>query len=360
MAWVLIYASTPLYMYYASVATQEQFNWSAVLREWNYTSGFLGIFLISHFLLIPKLINKKRVSLYVLSVLACIVGFILYLHIIAPHTHKHRTIRNETCDVENRHVPGHANMGDRTLDMSRMPMAEPPHHRWHLEDNIVHSPFLLAPPDLARVITMILMVLADLGAVAWFNGQRLRQRLLSLEQQTLKQELAQLRFQINPHFFMNTLNNIHALIDIDQERAKRSIVELSGMMRYALYEGNNSLTPLQHEIEFLRMYISLMKLRYSNKVDVHVDIPEKVPAEVMMPPMIFATFIENAFKHGVSYQKSSFIYITLALEDNDQTIRFCCSCQGQEPVRLDSEGKCRRRQGYRREPIGRRHPFRQG
>ena len=118
-----------------------------------------------------------------------------------------------------------------------------------------------------------------------------------LEKENLNQQLEYLKYQINPHFFMNTLNNIHALVDIDPEKAKTTIVELSKMMRYLLYEGNNSLIPLHREVEFLRNYITLMKLRYTDKVKIDTDIPVSLP-DRRLPPLLLITFVENAFKHG--------------------------------------------------------------
>ena len=92
------------------------------------------------------------------------------------------------------------------------------------------------------------------------------QQMEELKRQNLQAEMDYLRYQINPHFFMNTLNNIHALVDIDPERAKTTIVELSKMMRYILYEGSNRLIPLPREVQFLNNYVQLMRLRYTDKV----------------------------------------------------------------------------------------------
>lgn len=285
VAWILIFASAPLYMYYAHVIGSFEFHWDEVLSQCMFIFAYMVLFLIHHYIFVPKLILTKRFGLYALSIAACLVVYIFFLLNIAPEF-----------------VPAHLHPG-------KIPNP---------------TPFLLPPPDLGRVVGTMLMFGADIGVVAWLNENKLRQRLLLLEQQSLKQELMQLRYQINPHFFMNTLNNIHALVDIDQERAKRAIVELSGMMRYSLYEGNSSLTPLQHEVEFLQLYISLMKLRFNNKVEFICEMPESVPAEVMMPPLLLATFIENAFKHGISYQRASFIYISLQLENDNSQIHFRC------------------------------------
>lgn len=106
---------------------------------------------------------------------------------------------------------------------------------------------------------------------------------------------------------MNTLNNIHVLVDVDKERAKRAIIELSGLMRHSLYNGGEGMTPLQNEIDFLRQYISLMQLRFGNRVKLECHMPDTPSPDVMIPSLLFATFIENAFKHGISHKTRSYI-----------------------------------------------------
>lgn len=101
---------------------------------------------------------------------------------------------------------------------------------------------------------------------------------------------------------MNTLNNIHALVDMDAGKAKRTIVELSKLMRYVLYEASNRTILLSREIQFLDNYIALMKLRYTGRVRIECCMPDEVP-EVQIPPLLFISFVENAFKHGVSYRR---------------------------------------------------------
>jgi len=285
IGWILVFASAPLYMLYAHIVGSLDFRWEAVYSQWIYIAAYMLAFLVHHYIIIPQSIPTKRYGVYSLSVFISLVVFIIILVCIRPIGESH-------------------------------------HH--HLGRPIEHHLFVLPPPDLGRVVGVMLLFGADLGIVAWINANNLRQRLLLLEQQSLKQNLMQLRYQINPHFFMNTLNNIHALVDIDQERAKRAIVELSGMMRYSLYEGNSSLTPLQHEVEFLQLYISLMKLRFSNKVELICKMPEQIPAEILAPPLLLTTFVENAFKHGISYQNASFIYISLELEEENTQIHFRC------------------------------------
>jgi LytS/YehU family sensor histidine kinase len=103
-------------------------------------------------------------------------------------------------------------------------------------------------------------------------------------------------------------------VDIDPEQAKSSILELSRMMRYILYEGDKPTIPLTKETEFLRHYIYLMRLRYSDSVKIDVDFPEEC-GNVEIPPMMFVSFVENAFKHGISYEKESFIRVSMAIEE---------------------------------------------
>ena len=175
--------------------------------------------------------------------------------------------------------------------------------------------------DLVSIIILVLMLGMNLGVKLYFKQRSDQKHLAQLERQNLEQQLEYLKYQINPHFFMNTLNNIHALVDIDPEKAKSTILELSKMMRFMLYEGNKSVVPLEREISFLQNYITLMKLRYTDKVRISVDIPASLPNKEV-PPLMFITFVENAFKHGVSYRQESFIDIAMAIDGDRLT--FTC------------------------------------
>ena len=141
------------------------------------------------------------------------------------------------------------------------------------------------------------------------------QKMEVLQRQNLQTEMEYLKYQINPHFFMNTLNNIHALIDIDTETAKESIIDLSRMMRYVLYDSGERGISLRRDIEFIDNYIRLMRIRYDNSVEVNFDHPQDVDEKIVIPPLLLIVFVENAFKHGVSYRKRSFINISIAVAD---------------------------------------------
>ncbi|MGE5393814.1 MAG: sensor histidine kinase [Candidatus Saccharibacteria bacterium] len=139
------------------------------------------------------------------------------------------------------------------------------------------------------------------------------QKQKELEKEKLNSELAFLKNQVSPHFFFNTLNNIYSLIGIDGPTAQDSVLKLSRMMRYLLYESEQGETKMSHEIEFMNNYIDLMKLRLNAKVDLQVNFPKDF-TDFAIPPLLFIPFVENAFKHGISYRERSFIHIGMEID----------------------------------------------
>ena len=191
-----------------------------------------------------------------------------------------------------------------------------------MERHDAPPPFIfIGEHEIMAIVVLILMFAANLGIKNYIRSRDDRKRLVELEKQNLEQQLEYLRYQINPHFFMNTLNNIHALVDFDPAKAQETIVELSKMMRFVLYEGNKQSVPLSRELDFIRHYVTLMQLRYTDKVKITLDLPQETP-DRQIPPLILVTFIENAFKHGVSYQHESFIEVRVAVEN--ETMHFTC------------------------------------
>ena len=113
---------------------------------------------------------------------------------------------------------------------------------------------------------------------------------------------------------MNTLNNIHALVDINTEEAKESIIQLSKLMRHLLYDSEIDKISLQKEFSFIKNYVDLMKLRFSDKVEIVLNLPDQI-SDKSIPPLLFTSFVENAFKHGISYEQPSFIHISFTVTD---------------------------------------------
>ena len=164
-----------------------------------------------------------------------------------------------------------------------------------------------------------LMMGANCAIKLMFRSIQDEQKMIAMERQMLQAEMEYLKYQINPHFFMNTLNNIHAMIDFDPEAAKTSVIELSKMMRYVLYESEKAQASLTQEAHFIANYVSLMRIRYPDSVDVQLNVHHPLPIDAQVPPLLFIVFVENAFKHGVSYDEPSYVYIDLKC-DNDRTI----------------------------------------
>lgn len=129
-------------------------------------------------------------------------------------------------------------------------------------------------------------------------------------------ELKNLRNQLNPHFLLNTLNNIYALTAFDTEKAQQAIQELSKLLRYVLYDNQATFVPLAKEVDFIRNYIELMRIRVSAQVKINTNFQIRPDSQSPVAPLLFISLIENAFKHGVSPTEPSFIDITLTEDEH--------------------------------------------
>ena len=171
-----------------------------------------------------------------------------------------------------------------------------------------------------NLIIGVLMAGANSMIKLYYRSLETEQRMAELEKQSIENEMQYLKYQINPHFLMNTLNNIHAMIDFDTELAKHSVMELSRMLRHVLYDSSGSQTSLDKEVEFLHNYIELMRIRYIDDVKITINTPDlNTCRKVTMPPLLLIVLVENAFKHGISYKKESYIDINIAVDKESLT-----------------------------------------
>lgn len=184
--------------------------------------------------------------------------------------------------------------------------------------NLVPNPHFIHPRLIDNFFLYLLVLGASSGAAIIKRQTQNEKAQHERDKAHQDTELAFLKNQISPHFFFNALNNIYALIAIDGDKAQKSVEKLSGLMRYLIYESDIKLIELNKEFEFTRNYIELMRQRLNSKVTLDVDIQEAVP-NVNIPPLLFIPFIENTFKHGVSYREKSFIKISLKAEGNKLT-----------------------------------------
>ncbi|HPQ35668.1 MAG TPA: histidine kinase [Tenuifilaceae bacterium] len=164
-------------------------------------------------------------------------------------------------------------------------------------------------------IFMVSISVAIRTTSRWYvtEGQR-----RNLENVNLKSELNNLKMQLNPHFFFNTLNNIYSLIQSSPSKAQESVHGLAKLMRYHLYETNDEQVSLSGEVEIMENYITLMQLRLSDNVEVEKVFSVENP-QARIAPLLFIPLIENSFKHGVSPEEQSSIIIHLEEKSNRLT-----------------------------------------
>lgn len=333
--WAMLYAS-PVINIYTRMAGNPRitFSWTEILHAWEYTSTWLVMFAIHNFLLLPLLLRKRKTGTYLcLSFLILLTGmFITYLN-RPMHKNQYKTRMEAEWKADSLAYERVAavRLGDGRYCSPQNPMRRKP-----LEYQPIDPLPMLGPGELVAFFGGLLLMGMNLGVKLYFMSQRDRERQKIIDQRNLEQQMEYLKYQVNPHFFMNTLNNIHALVDIDPERAKTTIVELSKMMRHILYEGSKKLIPLTREVEFLNLYVQLMRLRYTRKVHINVDVPPQLP-ELKLPPLMLIIFVENAFKHGISYREESFIDIKLRVE-NKRLLFSCCNSKPTQVQRTNEKG----------------------
>lgn len=312
--WLLLF-STPMLILiiHASSNSNLDIDWWTIMHIEEILAMYFVAFLVHNFLLAPMILYKQQTWRYVCSILILVVAFIALQSWIRPIMHEQQRHRPRAeMPMMQRYYKADNFRDDRPRpqfdDRPRPQFKEP-------------RPFI-GPAELTNTLALIFLMGMNLGVKLYYKADKDRNRMQQLEKENLKQRLNYLRYQISPHFFMNTLNNIHALVDIDPEKAKKSIVELSKLMRHILYDGDTNISPLSDEVQFLQNYIALMKMRFTGMVKVNTDFPA-MTSQKGIAPLILAIFAENAFKHGVSYKSPSNIDMTLRCHNNE-FILFTC------------------------------------
>ena len=312
--WGLLFMAPVLSLYIRTASDSSlTFDWDEVLMIWRPCGIFFAIFLVHNHLLAPMLVYRQKRVLYFTFIAVLVSFFVVYQCTDRPHDLKQHGPQFEMAkdhqpprpDAEGNHQPDFD--GDHRppeFDGQRPPrkpdgMMKP--------KGRAPSPWF-SQHDIVSTVMLVLMLGMNLGIKLYFKQRRDQHKMAELERKSLEQRLEYLKYQLNPHFLMNTLNNIHALVDIDPERSKEAIIQLSKILRYVLYESNQQRVPMSKEREFMDNYTQLMRMRYGSKLDFSVTIPDDV-SSVSVPPLLFISFVENAFKHGVSYQHQSFINI---------------------------------------------------
>ena len=271
----------------------------SVILQLEILLPLLLLFLINRFILVPRLLFKGKQILFIVSVLGIISLFTAGCYVYDENINKSPSLEEPQADKQIV-LPPYAFPGgvDRFGNLRPAQARQP-------------KPI---PPFANFLILSILVVGFDTGLRSSLRWVEVENEKVRLEKENMATQLVLLRNQVSPHFLMNTLNNIHSLVDINTGEAKEAIIKLSRMMRYLLYETETEKTKLKREVEFLESYINLMKLRFNEKVIITLNLPAFIP-EKTIPPFIFTSLIENAFKHGISYKDESFINIDLIIKE---------------------------------------------
>lgn len=244
--------------------------------------------------LIPKLLVREKWWWYVLSIAASLVIF-LYLpkqiatfiaepEVFNPNNREFLWIRNPAFQGKPR-FPG-------MMTRRTRPVADP------------YNTFLFLLVFTVGICTSMIQ--------RWLRTEQNRKET---EHEKLNTELSFLKQQVNPHFFFNTLNNIYSLAVVRSEKTAPAVMKLSSIMRYILTETQRDLVPLRNEVDFIHNFIELQQVRLTDKVKVDFVAEGEIDT-LLIAPLLFIPFVENAFKYGVSTKEASEIHFRLWTEGN--------------------------------------------
>jgi len=270
--------------------------WNSINNQLEILVPLSLLFLVNRFVLVPYLLFARKLIVYIVTLVTFILLFTL-------GSYYYDTKINQPGFREQLAEPRQDPPPPRQDERTNQPEKPTPQQQ--------RQPRPVAPFANFLVLS-VLLIGFDTGLHSGLRWIAVENEKVRLEKEHVATQLVVLRNQISPHFFMNTLNNIHLLVDKNSADAKEAIIKLSKMMRYLLYETETEKTTLKREVEFLESYVNLMMLRYSKKVIIKFKSPISIP-EKTIPPFLFISLIENAFKHGISYSKESFIDIDLII-----------------------------------------------
>ena len=178
--------------------------------------------------------------------------------------------------------------------------------RYLIQNQYVHFLFLFLALNGSTVLKI---------GKEWLLQERIKR---DLERRNLQSELSFLKSQINPHFLFNTLNSLYALTLKKSDKAPEIVLRLSEMMRYMLYESNEKKVNLEKEVTYVRNYLELERIRYGDKAEIIFDYSGESPENYEIPPLLFITFLENAFKHGLSNSIArGYVHVSMIVAEGD-------------------------------------------
>lgn len=282
--WSLVAAFYLLNVIRARSVSGEQplFERGMAVRAFVALVPFVALFIVNNCILIPRLLLRGRFALYFIAAVAAI--FLVWLY-------QYEQFMEFLAKIV---PPPEGARGPRP-------------HRFHRP--------LGAMPLFLDFVYDLLVVGMNIATALIFQNYRYRLERQRLSRANAESQLTYLKDQINPHFYMNMLNNIHGMIEIDPEKAQDMVLRMSKLMRYMLYESSKPKIPLSREIELLRDYLQIMRQRYpESKVKIEAEFPSAAESgSIMVAPLFYLVYIENAFKHGISYQAVSRVSVKISI-----------------------------------------------
>ena len=281
MVWIIL-LGFPLF--FINTQNSTKVYWQIYISSMLVPLTWMAIFYINYLWLVPKvLFNQKTRKYLIINIVLCIV-FALFLHFLQNTNAVSPPYRPKPSATEQKELP---------------PI------------------WIFFSRDL---LTLILA--AGLGATIRMNGRWKASEVArqKAEKSKAEAELKNLKNQLNPHFLLNTLNNIYALISFNSSKAQKAVHNLSKMLRYMLYDNQAEFVPLINEADFIKNYIALMQIRMTKDVTVKTNINVHPESATTIAPLIYISLIENAFKHGVAPSESCYIDISLFEDGNGKVI----------------------------------------
>lgn len=293
---------------------------SFYVKECINTLFFIGLFYFHMQFLIPRFFVHRRIVLYLIFIVISVLFIITEQQVVEYFTFRHHhpkhTHQAVIMPMRGMHQQGNAGNITEIPPQQQPPddqdeFAPPPPPAYLMDKEIFGLPVFIILMTTRKALFSAILILLGSGfikiALEWFKAQR---RQEELEKEKLNAELELLKQQVNPHFLFNSLNSIYALAQRKSENAPEAVLQLSQMMRYMIYESNTPTVALDRELDYIENFMNLKKLRLSNLVNVHYEM-EGNPAGLKIEPMLLIPFIENAFKHGVSYTENCDIWIKI-------------------------------------------------
>ena len=273
--------------------------WERVLKDWMRLCPFVLIFAANNYLWVPKLFFREKYLHYMLTCILSVTVVVCLSMLLFDFT---------------RPGPPH-------LEGMKGMVPSPPFGKSKPPDGFAPGKNMHLFFHFGSAIIAVLLIGFNTGIKSFVQWSEEKVRQAEKDRHHFYTELALLKQQISPHFFMNTLNNIHALVDINAQKAKNAIIRLSSLMRYLLYESDEQKVLLQKEVDFIESYIELMRLRYDEEnLTIETEYPDRMET-VAVPSSLFLSFIENAFKHGVNPSLHALIKISFSVENDRLTFR---------------------------------------